>query len=80
MHGSSYLSSFPEEILLVMHLRKQMSVREWMAVAGGICKRQLELIFYRPVGLMMERTGQFSGMELGLERTYSLGSWPSVTR
>lgn len=32
MQGSSLLSSFPDEILPVMHLRKQVSVREWMAV------------------------------------------------
>lgn len=32
MHGSSYLSNLPDEILLVTHLRKQMSVREWIAV------------------------------------------------
>lgn len=32
MHGSSDRSSLPEDILPVMHLRKQMSVREWIAV------------------------------------------------
>jgi hypothetical protein len=31
MHGSSYLSSLPPEILEVIHLRKHMSVREWIA-------------------------------------------------
>lgn len=34
MQGSSYLSSFPELILLVMHFLKQVSVREWIAVCG----------------------------------------------
>lgn len=32
MHGSSVLSSLPAVILLVTHLRKQTSVRLWMAV------------------------------------------------
>jgi len=31
MHGSSYLSNFPEVIFEVMHLRKQRSVRVWIA-------------------------------------------------
>lgn len=35
MHGSSYLSSLPDEILLVMHLRKQTLVSSWTAVARG---------------------------------------------
>lgn len=35
MHGSSLLSSLPEEILPVMHLRKHVSVSEWMAVFLG---------------------------------------------
>lgn len=32
MHGSSYLSSLPELILLVMHFLKHVSVRAWIAV------------------------------------------------
>jgi hypothetical protein len=45
MHGSSYLSSLPDEILEVMHLRKHMSVREWIAAFGQ------SLTFYVIVGL-----------------------------
>jgi hypothetical protein len=32
MQGSSYLSSLPDDGLEVIHLRKHMSVREWIAI------------------------------------------------
>jgi hypothetical protein len=43
IQGSSLLSSLPEEILPVMHLRKQVSVREWIAVAPLVSKQHIEV-------------------------------------
>jgi hypothetical protein len=44
IQGSSLLSSLPDEILPVMHLRKQVSVREWIAVGLLVSKQYIEVI------------------------------------
>jgi hypothetical protein len=44
IQGSSLLSSLPDEILPVMHLRKQVSVREWIAGGLLVSKQYIEVI------------------------------------
>jgi hypothetical protein len=51
MHGSSYLSSLPFlTVPLGIHLRKQVSVREWTAVSTvSICCRVLQILISYPM-------------------------------
>lgn len=61
MHGSSLRSSLPEEILLVMHLRKQMSVKVWIAVWPREEEEEVSTRF-EPLPVAIVR-GQLQGRE-----------------